>query len=237
MEEKTIKRAYGNPITLDIASHTKIQEEIQQEASIRLSTGRYTLNEAALYIEERSNSNARSIFNKLKESALTDKLSVYRSGSDELYKHKHNEQITNVFVASLEAYWNDLNAWLKMHEPRLECEFPEPIPISNEGNALSTVKSGITKNAVIYAFAGLHFNETQWRNALGKNIPKWLEGCRVIPGKKGSKTSATWNPVLIASALYGPEGKDIPINKLDAVFVRLPYWIKEWQEASESFRY
>lgn len=236
MEEKTIKRSYGNPITLDIASHTKIQEEIQQEARIRLSVGRYTLNDAALYVEGHSNSNARSIFNKLKESALTDKLSVYRSGSDELYKHKHSEHITNVFIASLEAYWSDLNAWLKENEPRLECEFPKPIPMSNEGNTLSAIKSGITKNAVINAFAGLHFDETQWRNALGKSIPKWLVGCRILPGIKGNKTSATWNPVLIASALYGPDGKGIPIKKLDAVFIRLPNWINEWQEASASFR-
>lgn len=137
MEEKTIKRAYGNPITLDIASYNKIQEEIQQETRIRLSVGRYTLNEAALYIEEHSNSNARSIFNKLKESALTDKLKVYRSGSNELYKHKHSEHMTNVFAANLEAYWIDLNVWLENNEPRLKCKFPEPIPISNEKNALS----------------------------------------------------------------------------------------------------
>lgn len=235
MEEKTIKRAYGSPITLDIASHNKIQEEIQQEARIRLSIGRYTLNEAALYIEEHSNSNAHSIFNKLKESALTDKLSVYCSGIDELYKPKHSEHITNVFVANLEAYWNNLNVWLKTHEPRLECEFPKPI--SNEGNALSTVKTGITKSAVINAFKGMHFDETQWHNALGKNIPKWLKVCRIMPGKKGhNKASATWNPVLIASALYGPEGKNIPIKKLDTVFVQLPDWADEWREASSFFR-
>lgn len=89
---------------------------------------------------------------------------------------------------------------------------------------------GITKGVVINAFEGLHFNRDQWAKYLA-SPPKWLEECRVARGNK--KTSATWNPVLIAVALYD---KKISINKLDAVFVTLPNWADEWHEISESFR-
>lgn len=92
---------------------------------------------------------------------------------------------------------------------------------------------GMTKKEVCNAFDGLHFNYTQWNNALGKNIPNWLKDCRVTPGRQGSNVSATWNPVLIATALFD---KRIQIKKLDSVFVGLKDWQEEWQEASASFR-
>lgn len=92
---------------------------------------------------------------------------------------------------------------------------------------------GITKSAVIDAFAGLHFDRDQWTKALGKNIPNWLVACRVMPGKQGSKVSATWNPVLIAAALID---KGITVKGLNAVFVGLKDWTDEWHEASELFR-
>ena len=56
----------------------------------------------------------------------------------------------------------------------------------------------------------------------------------VMKGKQGDKsTSALWNPILIAAALFD---RKIPIKKLDAVFVGLPEWCDEWQEISASFR-
>jgi hypothetical protein len=98
---------------------------------------------------------------------------------------------------------------------------------------VEAVNLGITKQQVINAFEGLHFNRDQWTNALGKNIPNWLKECRVDRGKQGSKLSATWNPVLIAVALFD---KKIPIKKLDIVFVSLKDWAEKWQEASASIR-
>ena len=94
-------------------------------------------------------------------------------------------------------------------------------------------ETGITKQEVINAFEGLRFNRVQWTAALGKNIPGWLKDCRVMPGIQGSKVSATWNPVLIAVAIFD---NDVTIKKLDAVFVGLKDWDAEWQEASALFR-
>jgi len=99
-------------------------------------------------------------------------------------------------------------------------------------NITPTAKPGITKSAVINAFEGMLFDCDKWGKHLA-SPPNWLKDCRVTPGKKGSKVSATWNPVHIAVALFD---KQIPIKKLDAVFVSLNDWADEWREASASFR-
>lgn len=87
-------------------------------------------------------------------------------------------------------------------------------------------KPSMTKNAVINAFNGLHFNHTQWHTYLA-DPPEWLKACRVERGYK--KIPAIWNPVLIALALLA---KGVPENKLDDVFSKLPDWVKEWKAAS-----
>lgn len=107
------------------------------------------------------------------------------------------------------------------------------MPADAPAAKLEAVRPGITKGAVISAFEGLHFDRSGWSNALS-DVPKWIEACRVMRGRKGDKTaSATWNPALIAAALID---KNIPLNKLDAVFVRLTDWADEWREVSASFR-
>lgn len=91
---------------------------------------------------------------------------------------------------------------------------------------------GITKQLVINAFEGMHFDRDHW----GRNLatpPDWLIDCRVAKGNK--KTSATWNPVLIAMALTDPK-RGISVNKLDAVFVGLKDWVVAWREASDYLR-
>ncbi len=82
-------------------------------------------------------------------------------------------------------------------------------------------KHSMTKNAVINAFNGLHFNHTQWHTYL-VDPPEWLKSCRVEKGDK--KIPSTWNPVLIALALIA---KGVPENKLDDVFLKLPNWADE----------
>lgn len=102
----------------------------------------------------------------------------------------------------------------------------EQAPAADEVEA---VKRGITKQQVINAFEGLHFDRDKWSKYLA-DPPDWLMTCRLTPGVQGRKTSATWNPVLIAAALID---KGISQKKLDAVFVRLKDWADEWREASD----
>jgi len=86
---------------------------------------------------------------------------------------------------------------------------------------------GITKQEVIDAFEGMHFNRNQWSRSLA-DVPEWLERARVMKGNK--TTSAIWNPVQIAVEL---SNRGTSIKKLDAVFVNLKDWIEEWQAARE----
>jgi hypothetical protein len=102
--------------------------------------------------------------------------------------------------------------------------------IDKPATKVEAVKPGITKGSVINSFEGMYFDRDKWNKYLG-DPPNWLMECRVAKGNK--KTSATWNPVLIAAALFD---KEIAITRLDAVLVRLPDWANEWREASASFR-
>ena len=98
--------------------------------------------------------------------------------------------------------------------------------------AVPVVERSITKQQAINTFEGIYLDRNGWNNALS-DVPKWIEPCRVSRGRKGDKsTSATWNPVLIAVALFD---KSVTTKKLNAVFVRLPDWADEWREASASF--
>jgi len=101
---------------------------------------------------------------------------------------------------------------------------------ANQSPPATVESKGITKQLVANAFEGIPFDHDHWIKNLA-TPPKWLLECRVAKGSK--KASATWNPVLIAAALFD---KEIPIKKLDAVFVDLNSWADEWQEASASFR-
>ncbi len=114
-------------------------------------------------------------------------------------------------------------------DTKADAQAPEQPITATVGDNVAKTK-GVTKGAIINAFGGLHFNQDQWDKYLA-SPPKWLEDCRVAKGNK--KTSATWNPVLIAAALFD---KQIPIKKLDAVFVGLPEWADDWRLASEHMR-
>ena len=150
---------------------------------------------------------------------------------DEEYDEKLRE-VRQLLPDNLEAYWEDLNAWLIEHEPRLRYKFPDPANIVAKN--LENVR-GLTKQQVIAAFEGLHFvTDAQWSKALA-DIPKWLEPCRVMKGKRGSKNdSALWDPIQIAAALLD---KGISINKLDSVFKRLSDWADEWYEKTVVLRH
>ncbi len=120
--------------------------------------------------------------------------------------------------------------WLNWCEENAYLEITSQFTINGNGKQVVGAVRGITKRQVMNTFEGLHFDHDHW----GRNLaspPKWLEECRVAKGNK--KISATWNPVLIAAAL---SDKDIPIKKLDTVFVRLPDWVDEWRDTSASFR-
>lgn len=171
-------------------------------------------------------------FSKIKESDLLRSDVDLQKGGLTWVDKQYDERLRNALYqlpSNFEVYWDDLNAWLEENEPRLGYQFYNPDTPFTEKERIAV--KGLTKQKVITAFEGLHFvTAEQWSRALA-NTPKWLEPCKVMKGTK--KTSALWNPVLIAVALLD---KYVPIKKLDAVFVGLKDWTDEWKEVSATFR-
>lgn len=98
-----------------------------QQSRARNEAGRYTLEEAARFIADNSNSIYSSILDKLKKSANTGKLPFYAPNSNEAFKKR-----TAVLGWCEEVFFDDLNEWLKNNEPRLDCLFPK-IGIAKDG--------------------------------------------------------------------------------------------------------
>lgn len=130
----------------------------------------------------------------------------------------------------------DLNAWLeqKGFTYKWTPEESNSVELDDSTQTAPATKishdKGIPKRDIMAAFQDLYWDYDHW----GKNLatpPDWLKKCRVAKGSK--KTSALWNPVLIAVELLD---KKIPTNKLNAVFVGLKDWTDEWQEASALLR-
>lgn len=202
----------------------KLNAAIEQVEGIKREHGRYTLEEAALFIGKQTGERAEGIKNKLIAAVEKRELVTYAPGSFV----KNDSKITRDFYEHV--YWNDLNEWLEKNEPRLDCKFPNP---DAPAAKVEAVKRSITKQQVINTFEDIHLDRNGWNNALS-DVPKWIEPCRVTLGRKGDKTSpATWNPVLIAAALID---KGITPKQLNAVFVHLKDWADEWREVSASFR-
>jgi hypothetical protein len=106
------------------------------------------------------------------------------------------------------------------------------VPVS-----VAVALQGITKQQVIQAFDGIHFDHKQWSKYLASPAP-WLENCRIQRGTRSKRHIALWDPVLIALALTETASK-VPIKKLDTVFVGhkfLKSWIDIWREKSDLFR-
>ena len=184
--------------------------------------------------------NNRYEFGSNKESSEANELNLIRSNTNSLHggftwvDKEYDERLSKALYLlpdNLEAYWDDLNTWLKNNEQRISPIFQDPDTLDTPFADKKEAVKGLTKQQVIVAFEGLHFvTDEQWSRALA-NTPKWLEPCRVMKGNE--KTSALWNPALIAVALLD---KHVPIKKLDVVFIGLKDWTDEWQEVSEIFR-
>lgn len=119
--------------TMNLAAY----EEYQKALECRRAIGRYSIEEAAQFVENNSNANARSIFTKLKKSAETGELTIHWPGSNEVYKPIPSNPLTmkpTGLRGCEEAYWSDLNAWLDINELRLDCRFPEPNALAPAAN-------------------------------------------------------------------------------------------------------
>lgn len=83
------------------------------------TTGRYTIEEAAKYISIQTEEHEVTIQNTLVSAIKAGNLDRYAPDSEVKYT---NDKIRVYYE---EVFWNDLNSWLKINEPRLSCVFPD----------------------------------------------------------------------------------------------------------------
>lgn len=107
------------PEWLARSCHAEIWKQQDEE---RRTAGRYTLQEAADALEQHTGTAAKDWLVKLEQAVPNDHLPVYRPGEQARYRPK------TVRPFYEEAYWDDLNAWLKAHEPRVKFRLAEPPP-------------------------------------------------------------------------------------------------------------
>lgn len=187
----------------------------------QLDEGRYTLGVAAAFLAKESGEtkpdNVMEL-GRLEKSFIVDLIAAVQSLAlpsylpGELKKLKSvsndlgdelGDELGSEFdgwhIANfVQVKWDALNEWLEKNEPEIFSKFQFPNPHTTPAAKVEAAR-GITKGAVINAFQGLYFDRDKWSKYLG-DPPDWLKECRVSKGSR--KASATWNPVLIAAALF-----------------------------------
>jgi hypothetical protein len=204
--------------------------EYQIAVAARRAEGRYTLEEAAIEIAENAGERPEIIVEGL--------IAAVRSGALKVFEPSHNatHKSDTVRIWHDEAYWNDLNAWLKKEEPRIEYEFPEPAKSTKP--TLPIDKRGTTKQEILSAPWPTATGAPPLENIL-KNIPKWAEEACTKVGRrgKGAGGSHLWNPAVLAACLAttSPQKRwKVSKTALDRL-IRSNFedYLSEWESLSE----
>ncbi len=157
-----------------VLSEKEIKERHDKE-------GRYTLEEAANLIEQKTSERAKDMLKKLMQAVGDEVLLVCEPRKKAPYKSK----VVREFYE--EAYWDDLNAWLKTNCPRVSYEFPKPDTTTGKGEAVPGTSSngdeGLNKKPLQQQL----FQEQEILRVIGelsydpKKLPKRKQG---KPGAK-----------------------------------------------------
>ena len=118
-------------------------------------------------------------------------------------------------------------------EPQATTPSPAPVPVAatNASGGMEPAKAGplpLTTGDVAFCFAGLSWNEQEWKKPLGDK-PKWLSACIAIPAVRGVSESR-WNPVLIGASLV--RVRHVKPKSVRAKFQTQPLlkpWLDEWK--------
>ena len=119
-----IRNVHGNTALCQLA-----YDEYQKELNERRALGRYTLDEAALALEQGAGESATGMLKKLMKAAGDGVLPVYDQGMKAKWEGE-----TGLRCLFQEAYWNDLNIWLKANHNKIQWEFPAPAAKPKSGN-------------------------------------------------------------------------------------------------------
>lgn len=222
-----VKQRYEGLVQVE--GGTTGERTMAQEAT-KKENGRYTLEEAASMLAEHAGMRFESALSKLIEAVEREELPVYEPGRNETYQPKTVREFYE------EAYWNDLNAWLKLKEPRIGYEFPEPSTSTKSTPQVD--KRGVTKQEILSVTWPTASGAPPLENIL-KNIPKWAEEACTKVGRrgKGAGGSHLWNPAVLAVCLAttSPQkGWKVSKTALDRI-IRSNFedYLSEWEKASE----
>jgi len=133
MEEYFKVRVINGQSSLNRGAYDRHQEALAN----RRAEGRYTLEEAALFIGDATGERADELLRKLKDAAHSRALLVYEPGKAARYLYG-DDFASRVREFYEEAYWCDLNEWLSDNEPRVLASFPDP----NAAPGVSIERSG-----------------------------------------------------------------------------------------------
>jgi hypothetical protein len=147
LAEQFTFRGITGVTSLDHHAH----EENQQELARRRKEGRYTLEEAALFIRDATGERADELLRKLMAAAGSGAMPVYEPGKQGKYRYGEGfaSRVRHFYE---EARWCDLNKWLAENEPLIIFSFPDPntsvpVPAESQGQTAGTVNIGTHREA------------------------------------------------------------------------------------------
>lgn len=115
--------------------------------------------------------------------------------------------------------------------PEQTAATPAPVETGSASGGVETDKTRplpLTTGDIAFCFAGLRWNEQEWKKPLGDK-PKWLRACIAIPGVRGV-SETRWNPVLIGAALEREgHAKQNSIRARFQTKPQLAEWLNAWK--------
>ncbi|MBL8369096.1 MAG: hypothetical protein JNM54_14460 [Candidatus Accumulibacter sp.] len=250
MEEYFKVRAINGQSTLNRAAYDEYQEALAN----RRAEGRYTLEEAALFIGDAigdaNGECAQLMLRKFMDAARSGALHVYVPRN--IVRYQHGEDFASrVREFYEEARWCDLNKWLADNEPLLAESFSFPRPngslmaksadqrdAGTFGARLNDAPAGLPKYEILAIGWPLPPEAPKMENILG-NRQKWVdEACtKVGRAGKGPKGSHLWNPAILAACLAtaAPQ-KPWVVGKgalTSVIRKHFPDYLEQWEAAAE----
>ncbi len=128
---------------LDDCEHP-LKAQLDRQESFKWTEGRYTLEEAAKALAAHAGVRQESMLQKLKVAAETQSIPTFEPGRVDRYRYRGDGNHVREFYE--EVYWDNLNQWLDVEEPRISYRFPNPKGNTSELAADNTVLPALRSN-------------------------------------------------------------------------------------------
>jgi hypothetical protein len=220
-------------------------EKIRRDEEAR-NSGRYTLYEAA-ELAAKNLGDRTQLRAELEGAAASGdgSLPIYSRGREVRRKSRISGKPIELRPTD-EAYWNDLNAWLRANEPPIKFEFPAPasqkIGAGNTaadgtavpwaGEATSALPVTAAEIATAFPVAWVDQWPNRLRKAAGGTAYQWLTGTVVHRGSRKPGDANTYNPAVVAVALV--LRGEMTRAACESIIKRcFPAWIDDWNRKAE----